>query len=72
MLKRLWAKTLYDQKRSLFFWNFGMIGINTTTITSSQSPFGGINESGYGKEGGKEGLEEYLISKYVTISGGKI
>jgi ABC-2 type transport system permease protein len=32
MLKRLWTKTLYDQKRSLFFWNFGMLGIVIMTL----------------------------------------
>ena len=32
MLKRLWAKTLYDQKRSLFFWNFGMLGMVIMTL----------------------------------------
>ncbi|UZJ50736.1 hypothetical protein CBS101457_000056 [Exobasidium rhododendri] len=45
----------------------GMIGINTGMLSACESPFGGINESGYGKEGSAMGIEEYLITKAVNI-----
>lgn len=44
----------------------GCIGINQTGIHEVETPFGGINESGYGAEGGPEGLEAYLRTKYVA------
>jgi succinate-semialdehyde dehydrogenase/glutarate-semialdehyde dehydrogenase len=46
-----------------------MIGINSFQISVPESPFGGIKESGYGHEGGIEGLDAYLISKFVTTMG---
>lgn len=47
--------------------NFGIVGINTGAISTAQAPFGGRNESGYGIEGGPEGIEEYLHTKYVAL-----
>lgn len=46
---------------------FGMVGINDTTISSAQAPFGGIKQSGFGREGGRAGLEEYLVQKYIAL-----
>jgi len=46
----------------------GMVGINTTRISYSETPFGGVKESGYGSEGGMEGLDAYLVTKSVSIS----
>ncbi len=43
----------------------GMVGINDTVLIGPETPFGGIKESGYGSEGGSEGLEDFLYSKYV-------
>jgi succinate-semialdehyde dehydrogenase/glutarate-semialdehyde dehydrogenase len=43
----------------------GMLGINDTVLTGPETPFGGVKESGYGSEGGTEGLEDYLVAKYV-------
>ena len=48
---------------------YGMIGINSGLITTVEAPFGGIKESGVGKEGGSQGLEDYLDTKYVCIDG---
>ena len=48
---------------------YGMIGINSGLITTVEAPFGGIKESGLGKEGGSQGLEDYLNTKYVCIDG---
>ena len=44
----------------------GMVGINTFAITLPETPFGGVKESGYGSEGGIEGLESYLTTKFVS------
>lgn len=44
----------------------GMVGMNTFMIASAESPFGGVKDSGYGSEGGIEGLEAYLTPKYIS------
>ena len=46
----------------------GMVGVNSPVLPLSQLPWGGCKESGYGREGGMAGLEEYLQSKTVMIS----
>ena len=46
-----------------------MVGLNTGAISSEVAPFGGIKESGLGREGGRAGLEEYLQLKYVNMAG---
>ena len=43
--------------------DFGIIGINDINPTAAAAPFGGVKESGIGREGGKEGIEEYLDVK---------
>jgi len=48
---------------------YGLIGINSGLITTVEAPFGGVKESGLGKEGGTQGLDEYLDTKYVCIDG---
>jgi succinate-semialdehyde dehydrogenase/glutarate-semialdehyde dehydrogenase len=45
----------------------GMVGINQGIISNPAAPFGGVKQSGYGREGGPEGIEEYLSVKYVGI-----
>lgn len=44
----------------------GMIGINHFSMIVSELPFGGFKESGYGSEGGEEGIENYLVTKFVS------
>jgi succinate-semialdehyde dehydrogenase/glutarate-semialdehyde dehydrogenase len=46
----------------------GMVGINTMLIASAEAPFGGVKQSGYGREGGSEGIESFLVDKYFSIS----
>ncbi|KWX87845.1 succinate-semialdehyde dehydrogenase [Paenibacillus riograndensis] len=46
----------------------GNIGINGTSLAYLQSPFGGVKESGIGREGGRQGLEEYTVLKYVAMT----
>jgi succinate-semialdehyde dehydrogenase / glutarate-semialdehyde dehydrogenase len=45
----------------------GMVGLNTGIVSNPAAPFGGVKASGYGREGGREGIEEYLEVKYVGI-----
>ena len=47
----------------------GLVGVNETMITSEMSLFGGVKQSGLGKEGVKYGMEEYLETKYICIGG---
>ncbi len=48
---------------------YGMVGINTGLISNEVSPFGGVKQSGFGREGSKYGIEEYLVIKQVCIGG---
>ena len=48
---------------------FGMVGINTGLVSNPAAPFGGVKASGFGREGGFEGIEEYLDTTYVAIPG---
>ena len=48
---------------------YGMVGVNTGLTTKAEIPFGGIKESGLGREGGKYGLEDYLEIKYISMAG---
>ena len=43
----------------------GMVGINSFAVSHVEAPFGGVKDSGYGYEGGAEGIEAYLHQKYV-------
>ncbi|RUW59952.1 aldehyde dehydrogenase family protein, partial [Mesorhizobium sp. M4B.F.Ca.ET.049.02.1.2] len=60
-LKRVWqvAEAL----------EYGMVGINTGRMSSEAAPFGGIKQSGIGREGSRHGLEDYLEMKYLCIGG---
>jgi succinate-semialdehyde dehydrogenase/glutarate-semialdehyde dehydrogenase len=44
----------------------GMVGVNSVAISTPETPFGGIKESGYGSEGGIEGLEAYMNTKFIS------
>ncbi len=46
----------------------GMIGLNQGMVSNAAAPFGGIKQSGFGREGGPEGIQEYLETKYVAIN----
>jgi succinate-semialdehyde dehydrogenase/glutarate-semialdehyde dehydrogenase len=47
----------------------GMVGINTGLISTEVAPFGGIKQSGLGREGSRHGVEDYLELKYLCIGG---
>jgi succinate-semialdehyde dehydrogenase/glutarate-semialdehyde dehydrogenase len=46
----------------------GMIGFNQGMVSNAGAPFGGVKQSGFGREGGPEGMEEYLETKYVAMN----
>jgi succinate-semialdehyde dehydrogenase/glutarate-semialdehyde dehydrogenase len=46
----------------------GMVGLNQGIVSNPAAPFGGIKQSGFGREGGPEGIEEYLETKYVAMN----
>ena len=46
-----------------------MIGVNTGVISVANAPFGGVKQSGLGREGGAEGMDEYLETRYVRLAG---
>ncbi|CAK8723294.1 Succinate-semialdehyde dehydrogenase [Candidatus Electrothrix laxa] len=48
---------------------YGMVGVNTGIMSTESAPFGGIKESGIGREGSKYGLDEYLEQKYLCLGG---
>ena len=59
-LSRVWRVT-----ESL---EYGMVGVNTGVISTEVAPFGGVKQSGIGREGSSHGIEEYLEMKYVCLS----
>ncbi|MDP9999775.1 MULTISPECIES: NAD-dependent succinate-semialdehyde dehydrogenase [Pseudarthrobacter] len=46
----------------------GMVGLNTGVVSNAAAPFGGVKQSGLGREGGLEGIEEYLYTQYIGIA----
>ncbi|MBZ9820361.1 NAD-dependent succinate-semialdehyde dehydrogenase [Mesorhizobium sp. CA4] len=48
---------------------YGMVGVNEGLITTPEAPFGGVKESGLGREGGHQGIEDYLDTKYACFGG---
>jgi succinate-semialdehyde dehydrogenase/glutarate-semialdehyde dehydrogenase len=47
--------------------DYGIVGWNDGTPSTAQAPFGGMKESGIGREGGQEGLEAFVETKYISI-----
>jgi succinate-semialdehyde dehydrogenase / glutarate-semialdehyde dehydrogenase len=48
---------------------YGMVGVNTGILSNEVAPFGGVKQSGVGREGSKYGIDEYLVLKYLCIGG---
>ncbi len=48
--------------------DYGMVGVNQGLVSNPAAPFGGVKQSGFGREGGYEGIEEYLETKYCAIN----
>ena len=64
----VYTKDLSTAIRAMEGLRFGIIGINDVNPTSAAAPFGGINDSGLGREGGHEGIAEYLETKLAGIA----
>jgi succinate-semialdehyde dehydrogenase/glutarate-semialdehyde dehydrogenase len=47
----------------------GMVGVNTGLISNEVAPFGGVKQSGLGREGSKYGMDDYLVIKYICLGG---
>ena len=48
---------------------YGMVGVNTGMISNEVAPFGGVKQSGLGREGSHHGIDEYLEIKYIAMAG---
>jgi succinate-semialdehyde dehydrogenase/glutarate-semialdehyde dehydrogenase len=49
--------------------DYGMVGINSGVISTAEAAFGGVKQSGLGREGGRGGIHEYLETKYLALGG---
>ncbi|KAG7151931.1 hypothetical protein HYQ46_012247 [Verticillium longisporum] len=58
-LKTIWAAATQLE--------VGMVGVNTGKISAAEAPFGGVKESGLGREGSKYGLAEFQVMKNITL-----
>ena len=47
---------------------YGMVGFNAGVISNAAAPFGGVKQSGLGREGGSEGIAEYSTTQYIAIA----
>ena len=66
-----WGDVHKRVKEYLFFFlllETGMVGLNQGMVSNPAAPFGGVKQSGFGREGGFEGIGEYLETKYVAMS----
>jgi len=64
----IWTQSLDRALRVAESVEAGMVGVNRGVISDPAAPFGGVKESGFGREGGSEGIEEYLDIKYIALT----
>lgn len=64
----LWTNNLARAFRVSAALEYGIIGLNDPIPSTAQAPFGGVKQSGYGREGGLWGIQEYLSVKYLSIN----
>jgi succinate-semialdehyde dehydrogenase/glutarate-semialdehyde dehydrogenase len=64
-----WSKDVQRVQRVAEALEVGMIGVNTGLVSDPASPFGGVKHSGFGREGSRYGIEEYLSIKTITYGG---
>ena len=67
LVSYVWTKDLNRAFRVCEQLQSGMVGLNQGLISNPAAPFGGVKQSGFGREGGFEGIEEYLETKYVAM-----
>jgi succinate-semialdehyde dehydrogenase/glutarate-semialdehyde dehydrogenase len=61
----VWTRDLARGQRMIERLETGMLGLNAGVISNAAAPFGGVKQSGLGREGGVEGISEYLTTKYT-------
>ena len=64
----IWTQSLDRALRVAEAVEAGMVGVNRGVISDPAAPFGGVKESGFGREGGFEGIDEYLDIKYIALT----
>ncbi len=64
----LWTRDLSRAFRVSEALEYGIVGVNDGVPSTAQAPFGGVKDSGLGREGGRWGLEEYLETKFISIA----
>lgn len=64
-----YSKDVYRIQQVAEALEVGMVGVNTGLMTECALPFGGIKESGFGREGSKYGLDDYMVLKTIVVSG---
>ncbi|GGL92180.1 NAD-dependent succinate-semialdehyde dehydrogenase [Deinococcus aerolatus] len=64
----LWTTDLNRAFRVSEQLEYGIIGLNDPVPSTAQAPFGGVKQSGYGREGGPWGIQEYLSTKYLSMT----
>jgi succinate-semialdehyde dehydrogenase / glutarate-semialdehyde dehydrogenase len=70
LVSYLYTKDLDRAFRVIERLETGMIGLNQGLVSNAGAPFGGVKQSGFGREGGPEGLDEYLETKYIAMNVG--
>ena len=48
---------------------YGIVGVNEGVVSNEMAPFGGVKESGSGREGSKYGMDDYMVMKYICMGG---
>lgn len=64
----IYTESLRRAMRSAERLETGMLGVNQGLVSAASAPFGGIKHSGFGREGGREGIDEYLNTKYIALN----
>lgn len=70
LVSYVWTRDLSRTLRMSERLAFGMVGVNTGLVSNPAAPFGGVKASGFGREGGFEGIDEYLDTTYVALPAG--
>lgn len=64
----VWTRDLHTAFRASEGIEAGMVGVNSMIVATAEAPFGGVKHSGYGREGGAEGILDYTVAKATFIT----